>query len=51
MLAVIPSPDEFDRMADGADRLRLQAAGDEAERGIAVGEIVSNDEVMAEIDG
>ncbi len=49
-LAVVLSPEAFDRMAEAADRVRLQAAVDEAVRSLAAGEVVTNEEMMAELD-
>src|SRR4051812_5335487 len=50
-LAVVLSPEAFDRMAAEASQARLQAAVDEAEHELSRGVFVENAEVMAELDG
>ena len=49
-LAVVLSPEAFDRLEAEADRLRLQRAVDAAERELAEGKYITNEEVMAELD-
>jgi prevent-host-death family protein len=49
-LAVVLTPEAFDRLQADAGRLRLQHAIEEAEREIAEGQLSPNEEVMAELD-
>ena len=49
-LAVVLSPELFDRMQIATERVRLQGAVDEAERELATGDYVKNEDMMAEFD-
>ncbi len=49
-LAVVLSPEVFDRMQGMTDQLRLQEAVDEAERELSAGTYVTDEEMMAELD-
>jgi prevent-host-death family protein len=49
-LAVVLSPEAFDALEAEAERLRLQRAVEEAEREVAEGKAVPNEEVSAELD-
>jgi prevent-host-death family protein len=44
-LAVVLSPEVFDRMQSAAERLRLQEGVDQAERELAAGEYVSDEDM------
>lgn len=49
-LAVVLSPEVFDRMQVAAERVRLQRAVEHAEREIAGGDYVTDEDMMAELD-
>jgi len=49
-LAVVLSPEAFDHLQAEADRLRLQRAVGDAERELAEGKYVTNEEVLTELD-
>jgi prevent-host-death family protein len=49
-LAVVVSPEVFDSMQVAAERVRLQRAVEDAEREIAGGDYVTDEDMMAELD-
>jgi PHD/YefM family antitoxin component YafN of YafNO toxin-antitoxin module len=49
-LAVVLSPEVFDRMQVAAEQLRLQRAVDKAERELSNGDYVTDEDMMSELD-